>query len=398
MPAVPPAPGLIAVARVAPSQIHDLFDRRVMSVSTLQRDREWRNDRTPRAFHHGNRGVRRQIESPRGTPWLGRCSEARAEVRSLRVKRADGHVSLMPSLSALCYASLRATGCIALARLIHRGGVVLCYHNVVAERGARPLGDPGLHLPAGRFREQMEWLTANYDVVPLGDFMDRAASRDRLRRVATVTFDDAYAGVFANALPVLHRLGLPATVFVVSEAAEHRRPFWWDQPAVQRLANPARRRRWLGALHGDHDAILKDLGIEDQGGLPPEYLPASWETLAAAARAGVALGVHSRTHRSLPRLPDAELQGELVASRAAIELRTGTEPVFFAYPYGLWGGRVRQAVRAAGYRAACTLDYGLVDPATDHWALPRANIPATIRSAAFEAWSGGLSLRWLDRR
>ncbi len=304
----------------------------------------------------------------------------------------------MQSLTALCYASLRAMGCIALARRVRRGGVVLCYHNVVAECGVPPVGDPGLHLPVGRFREQIEWLAAHYEVVPLSDFVDRVGSLQSLRRVAAITFDDASAGVFWNALPVLHRLGLPATVFVVSEAAEQGEPFWWDHPTVQRFANPTRRERWLGALRGDRDAILNDLGIENRARLPPECLPANWAMLAAAARSGVALGVHSGTHRSLPHLTDAELQRELAASRAAVELRAGTRPVFFAYPYGLWDARVRDTVRAAGYRAACTLDYGLVDPGADPWSLPRINIPATISPSAFQAWNAGLCPRRLGPR
>jgi peptidoglycan/xylan/chitin deacetylase (PgdA/CDA1 family) len=69
----------------------------------------------------------------------------------------------------------------------------------------------------------------------------------------------------------------------------------------------------------------------------------------------------------------------------------GVPPQFFAYPYGLWNDRVRQAVRAAGYRAAFTLDRA--NGRADAWSLPRVNIPAGIDDAAFQAWSAGLQLR-----
>src|SRR5712692_5691283 len=299
----------------------------------------------------------------------------------------------MQSLAAPLYASFKATGCIALARRLFKGGLVLCYHNVVAERGAPPIGDPGLHMRVGRFRDQMQWLAATYKVVSLADFLARMIAAKSLRRVATITFDDAYAGFFMTALPVLRELALPATVFIVAAAAERREPFWWDQPGVQSLATPAGRAQWLGALQGDGDMILRQLGVGARAALPDEYLPADWNTLAAACRSGVVLGVHSDTHRALTRLADAELRRELLASRDIIRLRTGIEPLFFAHPYGLWDARVRDSVRAAGYRAACTLDYGLVDPGADLWALPRVNVPATISSAAFQAWSAGLSLR-----
>jgi len=82
-----------------------------------------------------------------------------------------------------------------------------------------------------------------------------------------------------------------------------------------------------------------------------------------------------------------------VESRDVIRRRTGVTPEFFAYPYGLWNDRVRDAVRSAGYRAALTLDGGLSPATADPWALPRLNVPAGIEEAAFRAWTAGLSLR-----
>jgi peptidoglycan/xylan/chitin deacetylase (PgdA/CDA1 family) len=105
--------------------------------------------------------------------------------------------------------------------------------------------------------------------------------------------------------------------------------------------------------------------------------------------------VHSATHRSLTALDALDLRREVVGSRDLIMRRTGVTPEFFAYPYGLWNDRVRQAVRSAGYRAAFTVEDGHHDAAADRWALPRLNIPAGIVDAAFEAWTAGLRLqRW----
>ncbi len=304
----------------------------------------------------------------------------------------------MQTLAALCYASLRATGAVALARRLRNGGLILCYHNVVAEPLEPSVRDTGLHMPVERFREQVSWLAATYEVVPLAEFVARLTAARSLRQVATITFDDAYTGVFTRALPLLRALGLPATVFVVANAAERREPFWWDHAEGQRQLTPARRQLWLGALRGDGDTILRDLGVDGRTPLPDDYLPAGWGALTAAARAGVTLGVHSDTHRTLPHLADAELHRELVASRAVIRLRADADAEFFAYPYGLSDPRVRDAVRAAAYRAACTLDYGLAVPDDNRWALPRVNIPATIGPAAFQAWGAGLSLRRLVSR
>ena len=103
--------------------------------------------------------------------------------------------------------------------------------------------------------------------------------------------------------------------------------------------------------------------------------------------------MHSATHRTLPQLDDADLEAELVSSRQAIRERTGVRAEFFAYPYGVWDVRVREAVRRAGYRGAVTLDYGLISPRADLFALRRVNVPAGITLPAFEAWTAGLYLR-----
>src|SRR5258707_1187534 len=88
-----------------------------------------------------------------------------------------------------------------------------------------------------------------------------------------------------------------------------------------------------------------------------------------------------------------ELQVEIVEARQIVQRHTGVTPQFFAYPYGLWNERLRETVRAAGYRAAFTLDHGRSAWATSAWSLPRVNVPAGIGDAAFQAWTAGLEPR-----
>jgi len=216
-----------------------------------------------------------------------------------------------------------------------------------------------------------------------------------MRRTASVTFDDAYTGVFEHAWPVLVELGIPATVFVVARAPGSNDLFWWDRAAARRANNNHRRHQWLTTLRGDGETILGSLPPVSGGdeARPATRLPASWPVIMRATHSGIELGVHSATHRALPALGDVELAEEVQSSHAVITRETGTTPTFFAYPYGLYDERVRQRVQQAGYRAAFTLDFGLVRAGADRWALPRINVPAGIGSAAYRAWSAGVSLR-----
>ena len=295
------------------------------------------------------------------------------------------------SLAALGYGVLRYAGLTSLARRLQYRGVVLCYHNVVSQLES-PAAALGLHMPVARFERQVRWLAKHFSIIRLDEFVDGASHGRSLRGVAAITFDDGYAGVFEHAWPLLSDLGIPATVFLVAEAHGDARKqgFWWDDADVLREYTPANEQRWLTTLKGDRAAIV----APGAGRLAPAWCrPATWGTIVAAAIAGLDIGAHSATHRALPTLADDELDRELVASRDLIRQHTGIVPATFAYPYGVWDDRIRNAVRSAGYRAAFTLAADRRTQPNDPWALPRLSIPAGISDSAFQAWTAGLTPR-----
>jgi len=288
-------------------------------------------------------------------------------------------------LGSFLYRAMRLTGANALARALG-DGVVLCYHNVVDDGDAAAGNALGLRMPISKFERQMRWLRGHYTVVSLEEIAERAQRGASLRRLAAVSFDDGYAGVLDTAWPLLQSLHIPATVFVIADRAE----FWWDDPDVLREHSPEREQHWLRAYRGDRTAIIgsvRDRAVttEDR----PCLRNATWEALTVAARAGLTLGAHTVTHRSMTALDDAELEHELLESRAVIARHCGVTPTLFAYPYGLWDERVRRATQSAGYGAAFTLDAssGARLSRRDAWALPRLNIPAGISDAAFQTWT-----------
>jgi peptidoglycan/xylan/chitin deacetylase (PgdA/CDA1 family) len=286
------------------------------------------------------------------------------------------------------YWALHACGAAALRRAVQDAGLILCYHNVVADRDdAR--GDAALHLPFEDFKMQVRWLTDHYEVVPLRDWVARLKMGASLRSTAAVTFDDGYAGTFACAVPWLKQMGIPATVFVVADAPGRSSGFWWDHPAVLARRTDKRRTRWLTEMRGDAACILSDCDCAAPVEMPPMRRPAGWTTIREHAGHGIDIGAHSVTHRSLTQLSSGELEREVVGCRTAIHAATGIWTDAFAYPYGLWNGWTRDVVRAAGYRAAVALTGGLNSPACDPWCLRRVNIPAGIGESAFEAWASG---------
>jgi len=242
-----------------------------------------------------------------------------------------------------------------------------------------------------QFRAQVQWVRDHFEVVTLEALVSRVREGARLRGLVCLTFDDAYVGFFASALPVLRSLGIPSTVFVVSEGAERGEPYWWDHPTLLERASPQRRELWLTSARGSGSTIFALEAVSAPGTLPPDLLPASWETIRSCMGPDLTVGAHTCNHPSLPTLSSTDLGSELEDCARHVAGRLGVRPRFLAYPYGAWDSRVREAARQAGYDAAFTLDAARIrKPETDLLALPRVNVPAGITAAAFQAWASGL--------
>jgi peptidoglycan/xylan/chitin deacetylase (PgdA/CDA1 family) len=219
--------------------------------------------------------------------------------------------------------------------------VVLCYHAVSTTWN---------HLlsvrPEALERQLQLMLALRYRPAPA------EAVADGARRLLHVTFDDAFRSVW-NAVPVLERLRVPATVFACSDLAERGTALSAPELAAEAHAHP------------DELATL------------------DWKGLAELAELhAVEIGSHTKTHARLTMLSDAELRAELLESRRRFEDELGRPCRFLAYPYGAHDERVRAAARQSGYQAAFALP-GRTDR-VDDFAIPRVGIwrhTGTFRTA-----------------
>jgi peptidoglycan/xylan/chitin deacetylase (PgdA/CDA1 family) len=187
-----------------------------------------------------------------------------------------------------------------------------------------------------RFALQMAQLAAEgWRGVALEDFLDSDMPPAAGRQVA-VTFDDGFASNRKHAWPVLAQHRFRATTFLV--AGEIGGVNSWDGAAMPRFP-------LLGAA---------DLREADPGTM-------SFQS-------------HGATHRPLPSMGAADLEREIRDSRIRLEAAIGRPVNVFAYPFGAWDRRVRDAVAGAGYRAACSCESGRNGPRDDPFLLRRVEI------------------------
>jgi peptidoglycan/xylan/chitin deacetylase (PgdA/CDA1 family) len=207
----------------------------------------------------------------------------------------------------------------AQQRLIRRGTPIFAYHKVAKPAaGAR---DPFLYVVPKRFDEQLAALKSMG--LSSGTLHELANSNGPV----IITFDDGFTSVLRNGMDILSRHKFRAIEFLVAGSLGQQNQ--WDiakGDVAEKLMDESQIREWLAAGHQ--------------------------------------IGSHSMTHRNLRHLSPIEMREEIFGSKKLLEDRFRIEVSHFCYPYGSWNETVRNLVIEAGYRTACTLEFGVNDPKT----------------------------------
>jgi peptidoglycan/xylan/chitin deacetylase (PgdA/CDA1 family) len=249
--------------------------------------------------------------------------------------------------------------------------------------------------------------------VSLDEALARISSKDD-ENFAVLTFDDGYRDTVENALPVLEKHGVPATIFITSGFADRSACPWWltleaairavpsimfpdsnhvlgfatDTIIGKRNAFNAIRALILKRPPHMIQSIMRD--IAEQAGLNPAVicdeacLP--WQDIAALAKNPlIAIGGHTVSHPVLAYCTAPEAMLELVRSRALTEEHIGKPVRHFAYPNGdpsSAGQREFSMARALGFASALTTRPGLVYADHKKWttALPRVSLNGFFQS------------------
>ena len=222
------------------------------------------------------------------------------------------------------------------AILLRNAAVIVAFHRVQDTAGS-----DGLTIGVAMFERYCRFFRRHFRVVSLRDLLHRLERGLALDRDLAITFDDGYRDNFENAVPVLEKLSLPATFFVVSQWIGTDVVPWWDR--AQGARHP-----WM-----------------------------TWDQVRSLHRKGFDVGAHTRTHVDLGQVSEAEAREEVVGARLELEGQLAAPVELFAYPYG---GRNhladanRNLVKAAGFRCCCSCFGGVNAVGTDPFHLGRIPI------------------------
>ncbi len=206
---------------------------------------------------------------------------------------------------------------------------ILMYHRIDVLRPSLPAITRSLTVAPADFAAQMRWLKAHgfHAITQQQLFAALEHGKALPASPVLITFDDGYRDVLQNAAPVLHRLGMPATAYVIT-----------------------------GRISG------------------PDVSFFSWAQLKTLEQDGIEVGSHTVHHVELPGLTDPAALQELIQSRTTLERHLHHPVQWFAYPAGRFDARTERLVGQAGYVLAVTTEPGSAQSASSPFALHRYEV------------------------
>jgi len=202
---------------------------------------------------------------------------------------------------------------------------VLLYHRVLPGHKNNRLNTV---VSEAAFEKQLDRLSRKYRIVSLKDAVSGSGA-DKLS--VALTFDDGYWDNYEIVFPILKKKGLSAVFFLPIDHIDGKAKF--DD----------------SRLFDKRSGRLHDL-IDDR------FM--TWDQARAMSDAGMEIGSHGVSHRSLSRMPAGEARREIADSKRIIEQNTKKPCDHFSFPFGArtdYNNELIKCVKDAGFRS-CVLN------------------------------------------
>lgn len=223
---------------------------------------------------------------------------------------------------------------------------ILMYHHIeVPPAGSGELRR-SLSVTPSDFEQQLLFLEKEgYHAISLRDLALHLTRGTPLpERPVILTFDDGYRDNYTYAFPLLRRFGFTATFFLVTAPID--------------AANP--------------DFV-------------------SWEQVGEMSRAGMSFEPHSLDHPDMRDRSVEFLVYQVLASKGAIEERTGEACRFFAYPSGRYDQKAIDVLRSADFWGAVLTEQGATHTTGTLFELQRVRVQP---GDSLDAFAVKLTMSW----
>ncbi len=264
---------------------------------------------------------------------------------------------------------------------------ILLFHRVYPVRDV--MWDP---MDPKRFENILKFVKKNYTVLPLLEILDTKPASVK-KPLAAITFDDGYRDYIEYSLPIMDRLKIASSIYVVTDCISKNKPTWtfevdylffntnklqidWtidtsflpDDCRKDKFINKQeliafclKFKQYIKKIPEEKRRILLQNLLRSFNDVTiPSDLMMSWKEVKQIINAGVEVGSHTVTHPPLATLSKVDLDKELQESKAEFFNNTGINTRVISYPVGSYNQQVKEASLLAGY------DFGLAVNHTIH--------------------------------
>ena len=215
--------------------------------------------------------------------------------------------------------------------------IILLYHRI-----AEPENDIyQLSVSSENFENQLIYLSNKFKIISLNELANSLKSRKLGKGRLVITFDDGYADNLHNALPILEKYGIPATIFITTSNIDNGAPFFWEEGSPEKDRGRCVNREELKKL---------------------------------SSSKFIEIGAHTINHPKLSKINISEQAEEIAGSRQTLNKLLGMPINSFAYPFGGKGTFEKNTVNLVkknGFQYACSNIHRRVGRNTPLHTLPR---------------------------
>lgn len=275
---------------------------------------------------------------------------------------------------------------------------VLVYHRIAKEI---EFDTWNLAVKVENFEKQIKYIKENYQILRLDDNLKNVNENS-----IVITFDDGYADNYWNALPILEKYQVPATIFVSTQNLGTDNFFYWDyiencimsrktsgslvfqgeriniaeqrtsiinrvRDVMKKAAQYRRKELLLEFINDNPDLAMTKGGMSGYRSLTNDELKRLSESKY------ITIGAHGVTHTALACESTAMQKWEISESKNKLENIIDKEVNVFSYPYGGKFDYTKDTIsllKEMGFKKAVANWRGIVNKDTDLYQIPRTKM------------------------
>ena len=277
-------------------------------------------------------------------------------------------------------------------------GAILVYHRIVKDNQIKEDLELGLTVSCSNFEKQIKELKSKYKICSMNQFVENLKKKTN-KFMVTITFDDGYKDNLFQALPILAKHEVPATIYVTTRFLDKNVDIWWYELAdtIQNKTDLnfeyngkkfnflLKNKKQKSLAYQNLTKLFKNLKIDQQNQLIGKITDTkkrknysdiclnSEEVLMLEKNPLITIGSHGHNHQNLKILSDDEVKFEITKSLEILEKLLNHKVKHFAYPFG---GKDHVSIREQKMIKQMNFDtavIGSVHPIKDHnfFSLPR---------------------------